>query len=116
MQHLEAILVDKAVIDLSGSSLPSEACEFVVFEKPVPLKDFKVDEVGISGIHRKRLIRRIAVACRRKWQYLPAFDSGAFQEVHELESVLSHFADTVLGRQTGYMHKYAAFSHVISPL
>ena len=92
-------MVNYAVVHLVGIAAPVVGGELVVFEQTVRLKQLKVDKVGISCIYGEGLVRRIAVACGRKGQYLPALCLAAYKKVNEVKCLFAHFADSVLGRQ-----------------
>ena len=113
-QHLIAVLVQQAVVHGFWVVSPFKRGELMVLQKSVTLQHFKVDEVGIARLYRKGLVGRIAVARRRKGQYLPALDLSGLQKIHELKCRPSHLTYAVFRRQAGYVHKYTAFPHIYS--
>ena len=84
-QNWKAHLIETFVVHFVRAA-PVGICVIGVFEQTLFFKLFKVDEIWISGISGKRLVRRIAVASRRERKNLPDRNTAFFQKVRKLIS------------------------------
>ena len=97
-QNRKAHLIEAFVVNFVWAA-PVGICIIGMF-----FQLFKVDEIWISGISGKRLVRRIAVASRRERKNLPNRNTAFFQKVRKLISGCTQFADAVARGQAGDVH------------
>ena len=110
-EYVETVVIHSGVVDPAGIIAPVNIR--IVRRRKIALflQALEVDKVGVSGVDGEGLVRRIAVAGRRKRQDLPHLGTAVPQEVGKHISRIAQLADAELRRQTGNVHQNTTFSH-----
>ncbi len=100
-QHLEAALIDLAVVHIARLSAPLTLGDLALFQQTVGHQHVQIDEVGISGEGGKALVGGVAVAGGAKRQHLPIALPCGVEEVGKFIGCLTQRADAIGRRQGG---------------
>ena len=109
-QDLVAVLVELAVIHISGVAAPIPVLHVLGREKTVGDQEIQVDIIGIAREGGKALIGRVSVAGGTQREHLPVRLARSAEKVREIISRLSKGTDAVGRRQGRDGHQYAAGS------
>ena len=100
-QHLEAALIDLAIVHIAGLAAPLAAFHFAAFQQTVADQHIQIDEVGISGESREALIGGVSVAGGAERQHLPVMLARLMEKISKIIGCLAQRADAIGRRQGG---------------
>ena len=99
VENLTAAAKDSTVVDIAGVGSQIHAIDIALLQIPCLDKLGKVDKVGVACAGRERLIRRIAIAGRRKGQNLPVMLFARGEKIDEVVGIPAKAADSVWSGQ-----------------
>ena len=105
VQQVEPLFIDAAVVHIPGIAAPLAPAALRSGQQTVGDQQLGVDVVGVPGVGRKALVRRIAVAGGAKRQHLPVALARRVEEIREIIRRLPQRADPIGGRQRGDGHQ-----------